>query len=94
MDPTSLSSKLDQSVKAIIILLAALSVCVGFFLKLIDDQAFMPFVYTVIGAAFGRGMNMMAGFSKTTETAPDGTKKETTSSTPPTVQTPTPAVTP
>lgn len=95
MDPTSLTSKFSQSVKDIIILLAALSVCIGFFFRLIDDQAFMPFVYTVIGAAFGRTMSGgMAAFTKTTETGPDGVKRETTVSTPPSVPTTSVTVTP
>lgn len=86
MDPTSWISKLDQSVKAVLILMAGASVCIGFFIKLVSLEQFMPFVYLVVGAAFGRTMGgMMSAFSKTTETGPDGIKKETTQSTPPTV---------
>lgn len=84
MDPTSWISKLDQSVKSVLILLAGASVCIGFFLKLISQEQFMPFVYTVIGAGVARTMmGGMSAFSKTTSTGPDGAKTETTTSLPP-----------
>lgn len=89
MDPTSWISKLDQSVKAMLILAAGASVCIGFFLKLISQEQFMPFVYTVIGAAFARTMSGgMSAFSKTEETGADGVKRTTTTSTPPSIPPP------
>ena len=95
MDPTSWTSKLDGAVKALLILMAGATVCVGFlFFKLITQDQFMPFAYMVMGAAFGRGMQMMSGFTKTTETGPDGVKKETTQSTPAAVVMPTAVVVP
>jgi hypothetical protein len=78
MDPTSWAAKLDQAVKPLVIVVAAFSVCVGFFINRITSQDFMPFVYLVVGAAFGRGMMAMGGFTKTTETDGQGGKKETT----------------
>jgi hypothetical protein len=100
MDPDSKISKLDQSVKALLILAAGFSVCVGFFLKLIDTPNFMPFVYLVVGAAFGRAsMGSMTATTKTTDTVnvnPDGSQTRVTSVTAPLGVTPvvTPATAP
>ncbi len=96
MDPTSWISKLDQAVKPIVIFMAAAAVCIGFFVGKIMAADFMPFVYLVVGAAFGRTMmGGMSAFTKTTETSPDGTKKETMQAAPPVAPViPTPVTTP
>lgn len=92
MDPTSYGAKLDQAVKGVLILIFGVCVCLGFLIGKVDMQNFMPVVYMVVGAAFGRGMAMMPSVTKTTEITPDGGKKETmvTSSVPVAVAVPVP----